>query len=289
MDSCRISAWSRRAALLVVVAGAFAVGAVTPGTRAAGTCKVGAGELALNAEELVAIALINAERASYGLGPVAISGTLTQTAAWKASDLANGAPFGHVDSLGRDPHRRAAECGYPGGPVGENIAGGIPSASAVVAAWMASPSHQANLVASQYLSMGIAVAPGGNWVTNFGLSFDGPLAPGGTGGLPAPSSVPTVVATTVAPPDAIDTPMAPGGYALARGANFVDYGDRRRKADSALDVLGDALVVAYRWEEETGAWLRYIPSAPAYASALEWLEPGASYILFMRAGATWAP
>lgn len=284
-----ISNWRRRAAATLVVVGAMAFSAEASESRAVGTCEVGAGDIALSADELAAIGLINAERAAYGLGPVAISGTLTRTAAWKANDLAGGAPFGHVDSLGRDPHERAADCGYPGGAVGENIAGGIPSANDVVAAWMASPSHQANLVAGQYLSMGIAVAPGGTWVTNFGLAFDVPLGTGGTDGAPAPTAAPPAVPATPVPPAVVDPPGEPGAYALVPGANYVEYGERRRTANSALDRLGDTLVAAYHWDEANEAWLRYIPSAPGYASTLNWLEPGATYILFMRAGTRWSP
>ena len=90
-----------------------------------------------------------------------------------SQDLAANRYFSHTDSLGRNPSQRAAAFGYAGG-VGENIAGGYQTASAVLAAWQASPGHNQNLLGSGYRSIGIgrayaAAAPyRWYWTTNFG-------------------------------------------------------------------------------------------------------------------------
>jgi uncharacterized protein YkwD len=52
---------------------------------------------------------------------------------------------------------------YPGGTWGENIAQGYGSAQSVVAAWMASPGHRANILNPAYHYMGLGYVAAGNW------------------------------------------------------------------------------------------------------------------------------
>ena len=73
-----------------------------------------------------------------------MSQSLTNAAAWKASELAvdtpatNGAAFGHSDyGTNRTPEARIQTCGY-GDAFGENIALGQESPQAVMNAWIAS-------------------------------------------------------------------------------------------------------------------------------------------------------
>ena len=81
---------------------------------------------------------------------------------------------------GRSVAERLAACGYSGG-WGENIAEGYPTAAAVVAGWLASPGHKANIENPSYVvtGAGAAIANGGItlWAQDFGMSADSGSAP----------------------------------------------------------------------------------------------------------------
>lgn len=74
--------------------------------------------------------------------------------------------------LGDDPWERMASAGYSGSGVGENIAAGYGSASAVVQGWLDSDGHCANLMSSQARTIGVGYYAGGSygsyWTQNFG-------------------------------------------------------------------------------------------------------------------------
>ncbi len=86
--------------------------------------------------------------------------------------------MGHDDPappVARSVGERLAACGYSGG-WGENIAEGYPTASSVVAGWLASPGHKANIENPSYMvtGSGAAVATGGItlWAQDFGTRHD---------------------------------------------------------------------------------------------------------------------
>jgi hypothetical protein len=84
--------------------------------------------------------------------------------------------------VARSAGERIAACGYSGG-WGENIAEGYPTPSSVVAAWLASPGHKANIENPSYVvtGSGAAVAAGGItlWAQDFGTSNDSSGTPTG--------------------------------------------------------------------------------------------------------------
>ncbi len=142
------------------------------------------------------------------------------------TDLGANDYFSHIDSLGRDPGQRARDYGYYGG-VGENLAAGMPlsSAQAVFDAWKSSPGHNANMLASTYLVIGIGRASvsgspyGIYWTTDFGQSanpIDSPppaiICGGGATPTPTqqptprPTPTPTVVPTPTQAPTPTPTP-----------------------------------------------------------------------------------
>lgn len=153
--------------------------AISPAVGA-GSCDVSPGETAQDDQESAFLVILNGYRAEHGLGPLALSGGLTRAAAWMARDLATHDYFAHTSSDGRLPYQRAQDCGYPSAGVGENIAGGIPlaTAQAVFDAWRNSPGHNANMLGS-YSAVGIAREFGGPygvyWVTDFGTVIDSTL------------------------------------------------------------------------------------------------------------------
>ena len=103
----------------------------------------------------------NRNRAANGLGLLVNNETLISAAcSWAQSLAASDSGLSHSSN--------------PGGFSwwGENVAYGYNSASSVVAGWMASPGHKANILKSQYTKMGScsAVAASGTkyWVQQFG-------------------------------------------------------------------------------------------------------------------------
>jgi len=127
---------------------------------------------ALDTAAAAFLTLINAYRAQYGLGPLTVSPTLTDAAAWLSADMAAKDYFSHTDSLGRDPFVRMCDFGYCNGTRGENLAAGNATAQATFDQWRASPGHNANMLNPDYTVIGIGRAPGGTygwyWTTDFG-------------------------------------------------------------------------------------------------------------------------
>jgi uncharacterized protein YkwD len=84
--------------------------------------------------------------------------------------------FAHEDTappVSRSAYRRALDCGYDGGFWGENIAVSYLSPKAVVAGWLASPGHRANIENPAYTvtGVGVAASPSGRlyWTQSFGV------------------------------------------------------------------------------------------------------------------------
>jgi uncharacterized protein YkwD len=90
--------------------------------------------------------------------PLTLSPALTNAASRHARDMARHEFFQHVGSDGSRPAERVAETGYRGRATGENIAAGQSDPDAVVAAWLDSPGHCANVMGLQFKEMGVAFA-----------------------------------------------------------------------------------------------------------------------------------
>jgi uncharacterized protein YkwD len=81
------------------------------------------------------------------------------TAAYGHSrDMADKNFFSHTGSNGSSASQRVSAAGYTWSAVGENIAAGYGSVSAVVDGWMRSDGHCANLMNARYRHMGLACA-----------------------------------------------------------------------------------------------------------------------------------
>ncbi|MDD0842820.1 CAP domain-containing protein [Pseudomonas sp. Gutcm_11s] len=90
--------------------------------------------------------------------PLAWNATLGGVAEGHSRSMANNNYFDHRDRDGRTPGDRAELAGYAGQQVGENIAAGLDNAQKVVAGWLASPGHCANLMSPQFSEVGAAYA-----------------------------------------------------------------------------------------------------------------------------------
>lgn len=88
--------------------------------------------------------------------PVELSATLSQVALAHTRDMARRRSLDHRGSDGSQPAERVTRAGYRWQAAAENIAAGQPSAEAVVAHWLSSPGHCANLMGAQFTEMGVA-------------------------------------------------------------------------------------------------------------------------------------
>jgi uncharacterized protein YkwD len=118
--------------------------------------------------------LTNAERHTAGLTPLVLSQELNDAAHSYSQVLASSGCFAHT--CGPEPNfgDRLGQAGYSGWTaIAENIAAGYSTPEAVVAGWMSSPGHRANILSPTYTEMGIGVARGGGrfgtyWTQEFG-------------------------------------------------------------------------------------------------------------------------
>jgi uncharacterized protein YkwD len=117
--------------------------------------------------ETSTMCLINQERAREGELPLVANGMLAQAAAAHTNDMVTGDYFAHVSMGGETPLERVERSGYipnssVGYTVGENLAWGtlyLATPRSIVAAWMASPEHRANILNGEYRDSAIAIAP----------------------------------------------------------------------------------------------------------------------------------
>jgi uncharacterized protein YkwD len=119
--------------------------------------------------------LTNEERLKAGLLPLVMAPGLAESAKWKAQDMASRNYFDHSDGPHHDYVDRASEFGYDNWRyLGENLAAGQPTAEEVVAEWMASPGHRANILRPDYREIGIAFSTDSHsefrvyWAQEFG-------------------------------------------------------------------------------------------------------------------------
>jgi uncharacterized protein YkwD len=103
----------------------------------------------------------NDARAQEGLAPLQANDSLMQAAQTYAQALAPGGCFAHDCPPTPSQKDRIAQAGYGGWKrIGENIAAGDRSAEAVVAGWLESPGHRANILKPEYTEIGVGVASG---------------------------------------------------------------------------------------------------------------------------------
>ena len=106
------------------------------------------------------VALTNVERAQAQVRQLSENTALTMAAQAKAEDMAAKGYFSHVGPDGTEPWEWVRAAGYDYRYAGENLAVRFNASSDVVNAWMASPSHKANMVKPVYTEIGVGVAEG---------------------------------------------------------------------------------------------------------------------------------
>jgi uncharacterized protein YkwD len=150
----------------------------TVGTRA--TCNLPDFE----AEMLATVNAYRAVGASCGsegsfppASPLAWNALLMQASLAHSDDMVASNIFSHTGSDGSGVGQRATAAGYVWRSLAENIAAGQGSVTTVMASWMASPGHCANIMRASYKDIGVACVSGGTgntfrsyWTMSLGLA-----------------------------------------------------------------------------------------------------------------------
>jgi uncharacterized protein YkwD len=172
---------------VAIVPSANAAGPKTSGAHAARAC-AGAHRIPTSATLQRAarstLCLLNAQRAAHGLRRLRPNRALRHSARRYARSLVVNRFFSHVAPNGQTLQARVSRSGYlrgaGGWSYGENLAWGAASRAAparIVAAWMTSPGHRANILSARWRHIGIGIAPGApvsgvghaaSYVTHFG-------------------------------------------------------------------------------------------------------------------------
>ncbi|MFF8991064.1 CAP domain-containing protein [Streptomyces sp. NPDC014983] len=117
------------------------------------------------------VQLVNAERAKAGCRPLTLDAKLTEAAQEHSADMAAHQNMSHTGSDGSDPGTRITRAGYTWSAYGENVAYGYSTAAEVMAGWMSSPGHRANILDCGFQKIGVGLAqPGSYWTQDFGTA-----------------------------------------------------------------------------------------------------------------------
>ena len=123
---------------------------------------------ALTTYEQQLTALVNVRRAEAGLSPLTLDDAISSYARVKAQDLHDGGYFAHESPTYGSPFDMMRSFGISYRYAGENIAMGYADPASVMAAWMQSEGHRANILSDRYTTLGVGyVADGGYWVQWF--------------------------------------------------------------------------------------------------------------------------
>jgi uncharacterized protein YkwD len=163
------------------------------------TLPVSAAEYDINASVARVLELTNVERQKAGVPPLTLSSELTAAAQGYSQVLAESGCFAHTCGAVPKFTDRIDLAGYAGfTAIAENIGAGFPTPESVMAGWMGSEGHRANLLSPKYTEIGIGVATGAGpygffWTQDFGSRRFAP---------PPPAPEPAAAAPDPAPDDA---------------------------------------------------------------------------------------
>lgn len=121
----------------------------------------------LEVVEQATVCLVNQERARNNELPLQFDAKLAQAASGHSAEMVSEDYFAHIAPDGETPLQRIQATGYipnsqVGYTLGENIAWGtlyLATPKAIVAAWIASPEHLANILNGAYTETAVGVAP----------------------------------------------------------------------------------------------------------------------------------
>ncbi|TVZ75415.1 CAP domain-containing protein [Streptomyces sp. BK340] len=117
------------------------------------------------------VALVNAERSKAGCSALTLNSTLTKAAQAHSQDMAAHQNMSHTGSDGSSPGDRITSAGYSWSAYGENVAYGYSTPEQVMAGWMNSPGHRANILNCSFKEIGVGLAqPNSYWTQDFGTA-----------------------------------------------------------------------------------------------------------------------
>jgi uncharacterized protein YkwD len=104
--------------------------------------------------------LTNRERTRANLTPLRRSAELSRAAELQAEQMANAGKLAHEIPGSKYPtlSSRLKLVGYAARSSGENVAEGYTSGAALMASWMTSPPHRANILSAKYTETGVGMA-----------------------------------------------------------------------------------------------------------------------------------
>lgn len=115
--------------------------------------------------------LVNDERGKAGCSALTLNDKLTKAAQAHSEDMAAHRNMSHSGSDGSKPGDRITKAGYTWSAYGENVAYGYSGPEQVMAAWMSSPGHKANILNCSFKEIGVGLAqPGDYWTQDFGAA-----------------------------------------------------------------------------------------------------------------------
>jgi len=106
------------------------------------------------------LSLINGARKSSGLEPLSEDSKLNSAAYMKAQDMLEKDYFAHTSPDGKGLAYWLSQVNYSYRYAGENLGADFLSSVELFNAWMASPSHRANIMSPNYQKTGIAILSG---------------------------------------------------------------------------------------------------------------------------------
>jgi hypothetical protein len=224
------------------------------------------------------VRLTNEARRAAGVTELEVSVPLARAAQAKARDMLAHQYFAHTSPGGVTPWSWIRDAGYAYRHAGENLAINFLEAEDVEAGWMASPSHQANVVDPRYEDIGVAVLQGqyqGKETFVVVQMFGTPkaaVAAGSDGVVPAaPATTATEKPPAVSEP-ALAIALAPTAKPAAQQvAGAKVPAPQLSRVDAAVEA---AALSAPAAEPEPGpqidgASVTILPSADGYAVSVE--------------------
>ncbi|MDB4992361.1 MAG: hypothetical protein JWL75_606 [Parcubacteria group bacterium] len=218
--------------------------------------------------------LTNDDRTANGISTLTIDSQLNAAAQLKANDMAANGYFAHVSPTGKTPWYWLKQIGYQYSFAGENLAVNFDDSKAVEDAWMASPTHHANIVKAQYTRVGYGVASGmyeGKQTTFVVQLFATPPAVASVTPTPTPVTKSTSGTSPVKPVIPATVPATPAPTKPAAVTN-----EAAVPATTPLETQNLAIQDASPAQQVLGAQnipvqspniLEQVAASPAHASA----------------------